>query len=83
MYEIKTGGAEKPQGASQPPRPMQRRDGPVLHACEGLLLTESIRTSVIITACGKSPPDDDVAYRSEGDPPIDCPLCLWHLARVW
>ena len=98
MYEAKTDGpdvatqSERQTSAGIPCQqasthhelhPMHWHDGVVLHACEGLLLTDSIRTSVIITACGKSPPDDAVAYRSETDPPVDCPLCLWHLARVW
>jgi hypothetical protein len=68
--------------ALAPLRAMQWRDGAVVHACEALLLTESIRTSVIITACGKAPPDDQVVCSTENDPPVDCRLCLWHLARV-
>jgi hypothetical protein len=57
-------------------------DNGVLHACEGLLLTESVRTSVIVTACGRTVPDDAVSPR-DSDPAVTCPSCLGKLADAW
>ena len=65
------------------PGPIRWCDDGVLHSCEGLMLTESIRTSIVVTACGKAVPDNAISYRYESDPPMDCPACVSKPAGAW